>query len=253
MHDKSIKQLIDEGALFVCNHSGGKDSQAMYLKLLEIVPADQILVVHADLGRVEWDDLQSHIKGTILEEHELHVCQAIYKDGSTKDLISYTKDRGKWPSPGQRWCTSDLKRGPIEKVTRAYMKEHGYTQVVNCMGIRAQESPGRAKQVAFRPNNRLTLNSGARVAWDWLPIFEMLEDEVFETIAAAGQKPHYVYELGMSRLSCCFCIMASKKDLTIAATLRPNLYREYVELERDLGFTLQAGKTLEETTGITLG
>ena len=54
----------------------------------------------------------------------------------------------------------------------------------------------------------------------------------------------------MSRLSCCFCIYGSKADLTTAATLNPKLYATYVELEKRIDFTLQYGKTLEQTTGI---
>lgn len=41
-------------SLFVINHSVGKDSQAMMIKLLEFVPKEQILVVHASLGFMEW-------------------------------------------------------------------------------------------------------------------------------------------------------------------------------------------------------
>lgn len=33
-----IQSLIDAGALFVSNHSGGKDSQAMLIKLLDVIP-----------------------------------------------------------------------------------------------------------------------------------------------------------------------------------------------------------------------
>ncbi len=46
--------------LVVANHSGGKDSQAMLIKLLEVVPREQLLVVHASLGAVEWPDAQAH-------------------------------------------------------------------------------------------------------------------------------------------------------------------------------------------------
>ena len=51
----TIDDLIRAGALFVANHSGGKDSQAMLIKLLERVPARQLLVVHASLGEAEWE------------------------------------------------------------------------------------------------------------------------------------------------------------------------------------------------------
>ena len=51
-----IADLAARKALFVINHSGGKDSQAMMIKLLESgIPASQMIVVHASLGEMEWD------------------------------------------------------------------------------------------------------------------------------------------------------------------------------------------------------
>ena len=49
---KEISDLIRTDALFVSNHSGGKDSQAMLIKLLDVIPARQLVVVHASLGAV---------------------------------------------------------------------------------------------------------------------------------------------------------------------------------------------------------
>lgn len=106
---QQVRELIARGALFVINHSGGKDSQAMYLRLREIVPADQLVLVHADLGRVEWAGAVAHIKATTSGE-PLHICRA------RRDLLQMVAERGMFPSPEQRQCTSDLKRGPIEKV-----------------------------------------------------------------------------------------------------------------------------------------
>ena len=72
-------------------------------------------------------------------------------------------------------------------------------------------------------------------------------------IEDAGQEPHWAYKAGMGRLSCCFCIMATKKDLTIAAKLQPALYRKYVELERRIDHTLSpTRKPLTEITGIEI-
>src|SRR4051812_3198395 len=50
----AISELIARGSLFVVNHSGGKDSQAMLIRLLAIIPRGQLVVVHAALGDVEW-------------------------------------------------------------------------------------------------------------------------------------------------------------------------------------------------------
>lgn len=248
----SIAALIASGALFVVNHSGGKDSQAMYLRLRDIVPAAQLVIVHADLGEVEWGGALEHIQATTRGE-PVHVCRA------RRGLLQMIEERGKFPSPQLRQCTSDLKRGPIERTIRGLVAARraagvdGAHIVVNCMGMRADESSSRAKLTTFKLNAG---NSKAGREWyDWLPIHDLTTAEVFGRIAAAGQEPHAVYALGMTRFSCCFCVMASEHDLRTAAQLNPTLYRRYVDLERTTGQVMLMPKkgvrrTLEEVTGI---
>jgi 3'-phosphoadenosine 5'-phosphosulfate sulfotransferase (PAPS reductase)/FAD synthetase len=149
-------------------------------------------------------------------------------------------DAPSWPSAANRQCTSDLKRGPIEREIRRYMKAKGLTKIVNCMGLRAEESHSRAKLVAFRRNDR---NSIAGRDWyDWLPVHTMLTTEVFAQIAAAGQKPHWAYAAGNERLSCVFYIMASGRDLANGAKHNPGLYAKYLELEERTGYTMHMSR-----------
>lgn len=251
---EQIINLIARGALFVINHSGGKDSQAMYLMLRDIVPAAQRVIVHANLGEVEWPDAVDHINATTAGE-PLHVCR------SRRGLLQMIEERGMFPSPKLRQCTSDLKRGPIERTVRAITRERkavdveAWGLVVNCMGMRAEESPGRSKLTPFKRHEG---NSKAGREWyDWLPIHDLTTAEVFERIAVAGQAPHWVYAAGMSRFSCCFCIMSNKADLITAARLNPGLYRRYVELERSTGQVMMMPSkskgrlTLEQITGVS--
>ena len=57
----------------------------------------------------------------------------------------------------------------------------------------------------------------------------------------------------MSRLSCSFCILASRADLRRAAELRPDLYRTYAALERRIGHTLSpTRRPLPDVTGVPL-
>lgn len=251
MKNKKIIELNNRGALFVVNHSGGKDSQAMLIKVREIVPADRILVVHATLPGVEWEGTEEHVYETS-QGLDVITVQA------GKTFLEMVERRGMWPSPQYRQCTSDLKRGPIEKGIRGYLKANPQFNglVVNCMGLRAEESSSRAKAVTFKLNKR---NSKAGREWyDWLPIHNMLIGDVFRTIADADQLPHWAYVAGMSRLSCCFCIMSSRQDLITAAKLNPGLYREYVALEKKIDHTFlmprkgQAPQGLESITGITV-
>jgi DNA sulfur modification protein DndC len=267
-----VINLIAHGALFVVNHSGGKDSQAMYLWLRQYVPAAQLVIVHADLGPVEWAGSVEHIKATTAGE-PLYVCRA------RRTLLQMIEERGMFPSPQQRQCTSDLKRGPIERTIRAILKDNlqfgGY--VVNCMGMRAEESTTRAKLEPFKhwpyknakgkPTGKSIQARGKRPGrewYDWLPVHSWSESQVFDKIAAEGQKPHIVYQLGMRRFSCVFCIYATDEDLTTAATLvttrpelanDPNVYRNYTGLERSTGQVMMMPKngvrrSLEQITGV---
>ena len=117
------------------------------------------------------------------------------------------------------------------------------------MGMRAEESPARSKLTPWRRNDR---NSRAGREWfDWLPIHGLTTPDVFRVIREAGQSPHWAYAAGMSRLSCVFCILASRADLRRAAELRPNRYREYCALETRIGHTLSPTRVpLPELTGV---
>lgn len=239
-----IADLIARGALFVHNHSGGKDSQASFLHLQAIAPATQLIVVHAHLADVEWEGSEDHIRATIGDTPLI-----VAEPAST--FFQIVDRRGMFPSPSNRQCTSDLKRGPIEREIRRFLATHPEFGglVVNCMGMRAQESPGRSKLVPFKRHDR---NSVAGREWyDWLPIHDWSEGEVFAAIAEAGQEPFWTYAAGMRRKSCAFCIMACDSDLTLAAQLRPELYARYVAKERELGFTLSMSRrTLPQITGV---
>ena len=59
----------------------------------------------------------------------------------------------------------------------------------------------------------------------------------FMVSPAAGQKPHPVYALGMTRLSCKICIMSSQKDLETAARIDPAFLARMTALEREIGHT----------------
>lgn len=225
-----IKSLNDQGAIFIVNHSGGKDSQAMYLFLKEFIPIERLVVIHADLPEVDWDGIEDHIMHTIKIGTYFEVVRA------KKTFFEMVEHRKMWPSADCRQCTSDLKRGPIEKAIRHYLKKVEKNIIVNCMGIRAEESASRAKAQTFKFDKR---NSRAgRIWYNWLPIHAWTEQQVFYEIKNKHtQKPHWAYGKGMSRLSCCFCIMASKADLKTAATLKPDLYRKYCEMEKKIDHT----------------
>ncbi len=237
-----IHDLIANGALFVANHSGGKDSDAMLIRLTQIVPADQLIVVHASLGRLEWPQALEHAEAAACR-YALHFMVA----RAGKTLFDMVERRFEtrpsvpsWPSSQHRQCTSDLKRGPIEREVRHYAKANGFKTIVNCLGLRAEESPARSKKQVFRFNER---PSNSVLTWfEWLPIHDYSTDRVFGTIEADGWHPHYAYALGNERLSCVFCIMGSRNDLKNGAQHHPELLAEYDALEKRTGYTMHTNR-----------
>ena len=241
------RETIGADGLVAVNSSGGKDSQAMTILLSCIVPWEQRLVVHAPLGEVESPDTIKHIESTLPNDVPLILAPVT----SGKSLLDSIEQRGRFPSPSVRWCTNSLKRGPIERELRRHLKAHPQFggRLVNAMGMRAEESAARARKLPWKRSDR---NSRAGRSWfDWLPIFGLTEAQVFDVIRDAGQSPHSAYGMGMSRLSCVFCIMASRADLRTAARLQPALYRRYVRLEERIGHTLSpSGTPLPALTGV---
>lgn len=234
-----VPVLTDYDVILV-NTSAGKDSQAM-LDLVCRLAAEagilgRVVAVHADLGRVEWPGTPE-----LAEAHADHYGVRFIKVARPQgDLLDHIEQRGMFPSSTTRYCTSDHKRGQIRKVMTLLADEHrairgpqARVRVLNCMGFRREESPARRKKQPFMPEG--PASNGRRQVDEWLPILEWQVDEVWAAIHASGVPYHPAYDAGMPRLSCCFCVLASRGALVRAAQLMPELAAEYAAVEDRIG------------------
>ena len=127
-----------ERVALVISVSGGKDSTRMLGYLRSRFPHIPTYCVTADKGlehvrpvpAVEWSRQIATRFGI-----ELHVVR-----NPNKTYLEMVGARGKFPSPQFRQCTSDLKRGPIQK----FVRRLPHQVLINCMGMRAQQSAQRA-------------------------------------------------------------------------------------------------------------
>jgi 3'-phosphoadenosine 5'-phosphosulfate sulfotransferase (PAPS reductase)/FAD synthetase len=78
-------------------------------------------------------------------------------------------------------------------------------------------------------------SNGRRWVDDWLPLHAWTLEQVWDRVRASGVPYHRAYDLGMPRLSCCFCIFSPRSALLLAGKHNPGLLAEYVELERRIG------------------
>lgn len=243
---------LREFDLVVLNTSAGKDSQVTIDVVVEAARAqgleDRLVAVHADLGRVEWAGTRE------LAQEQAEAYGVRFEIAPTRpqgDLLDQIEARGMFPDSARRYCTSDHKRDQIAKVIRrlveAWREETGEERpcrVLNAMGIRAEESPARAKKAPYQADRRLSTK--AREVWTWFPIFDWTEDQVWERIRRSGVPHHEAYDLGMSRLSCVFCVFASKADLEIAARHNRELLADYARVERAIGHDFRKGAPISD-------
>lgn len=233
--------------VILVNSSAGKDSQAMLDYVIELADAagvrDRVVVVHCDLGEVEW-----HGTRELAEEHAAHygVRFEIVRRG--QGLLDQVAARGMWPDNKNRYCTSDHKRdqvAPLMTRLARELREAGLARpvrILNCQGIRAEESPEREKKTPFQVDRRAT--NGRKHVDLWYPIFAWSLATVWARCLQAGTRHHYAYDLGMSRLSCCFCIFAPKHALELAGRHNPALLDRYVAVEAAIGHTFRKDLTL---------
>ncbi len=186
----AVKQFIAENAEQIAlvvrvRVSGGKDSTRMLGFLRAQFPAIPTYCVMADTGfehvrpvpAVDWSRQMAARFGL-----ELHVVR-----NPNKTYLEMVRRRGKFPSAQFRQCTSDLKRGPIQK----FIRQLPHRVVIHCMGMRAQESPQRARQQSWVRDE--SLSKAGRTVYNWLPIFAETTDQVLEWHWRNGVPLHPVY------------------------------------------------------------
>jgi 3'-phosphoadenosine 5'-phosphosulfate sulfotransferase (PAPS reductase)/FAD synthetase len=237
-------QLLRAGAALVLSVSGGKDSDAMCHHLLEHRQTEgwsgEVVMIHADLGtRVEWQQTPDYVQNLAQRKGvPLHVVRWTHGDLIDRIWQRYYKDPSRpcWPSAQMRYCTADLKRGPISRELRRLFPSG---TVICAMGLRAQESQTRARRPTFSRRTDTSAPTKGRFVYDWLPIHDWTETAVWDCIRRHGDIHHEAYSLGNHRLSCALCVLASLNDLINGAVHNPDTYREYCQIEAVTGYSFR--------------
>lgn len=232
--------------VILVNSSAGKDSQAMLDYLVELADLeglrDRMVVVHCDLGRVEWEGTRE-----LAETQTAHYGIRFEVVARDRDLLHQIEfERKKFPDSARRYCTSDQKTSQVAKlITRLGVEGRHLgrpVRILNCLGMRGQESAARAK----KPVHSVERTSKNVHVDRWLPIHSWTEDQVWARIKESGVPSHPAYAAGMPRLSCCFCVLSSRSALTLAAQLNPTLAAEYVRIEISIGHRFRKDLSIAE-------
>lgn len=172
-----------------------------------------------------------------------------------KTYLEMVERRGKFPSASTRQCTSDLKRGPLETWIRRSVKSGLIREkyIIQCMGLRAAESPARAKKARLTKNH--ALSKAGRIVYNWLPIHRASLEDVLSWHKAndVPMHPVYVYAGGyLRRFSCRVCIFATKADIHAIYKNDREAFDKVAALEEKMGFTMRNGESLVQIVNTPL-
>jgi DNA sulfur modification protein DndC len=245
----AIRQLQQENGsklAFVVNHSGGKDSTRTLGFVRRRFPDSPTYAVMADTG-FEHKKPISAVQFTRERCAEFGLELTVVRN-PRRTYLEMVEQRGKFPSAQYRQCTSDLKRGPIEK----YIRSLPHPFIVNCMGIRAEESNARARLSPLELNRSLTTRT--RTVYNWFPIFDQTLGQVlaWHWVNAIRLHPVYVPEYHkdgttggyLRRFSCRVCIFSIDADLRAIHERDREAFDAVSKLETKIGFTMRPGASL---------
>ena len=217
--------------LFVCSLSGGKDSTAMLLRLLEEkLPVDMILF--CDTG-LEFPDMYTHIDKLekyigrpitrIKAEHsfDYYFSEAPIKRGNPEKfraLFGQDYNGYGWMGPKMRWCTNRLKDQPREQFLRNLREKYDIRQYV---GIAADE-----QYRLERKNNQRSECIHPLVEWN------MTEADCLQYCKERSFDWNGLYDR-FNRVSCWLCPLQSLSELRKLWEFYPDLWaklRHYDEM-----------------------
>lgn len=257
--DPAVDQCLAVGDPVAIGVSGGKDSAATVLALAEyldkIAHTGSRVLIHSDLGVVEWPEsiewchklaektgyeliVVRRSKGDMMDRWE----QRWHDNVLRYETLSCVQIILPWSTPGMRFCTSEMKVGPI---CRELIKRFPGNTILSVSGIRRDESSGRKNAPISKPQPKLKSSSRGTSGIDWHPIADWTLQDVFAIHKRFNFPLHPAYtRWGSSRVSCMQCIMQSEADADAVSGNPAShaVHRRIVDLEIRSTFAFQGNR-----------
>lgn len=260
--DASADRL--RGRRVVTSISGGKDSAAMALWLLELgIEHERVFMdtgwehqttyeylrgpLTAKLGQIK--EIRATVDVTAAESQligeaiaDLPLVAQAFHDGSA--MVRMALKKGMFPAGKARWCTEYLKEEPVKRFLEPTIDAG--IEVVNAVGIRAAESELRATYEEWVELKWARLGAKSAHAkkrsllhYDcemWRPILRWGISDVVAIHERHGLRPNPLYLLpGIDRVGCGPCIRSRKGEIRTTADHFPGRIALLRELEVGVG------------------
>jgi 3'-phosphoadenosine 5'-phosphosulfate sulfotransferase (PAPS reductase)/FAD synthetase len=267
---------------FIVFFSGGKDSVACVLHLLDCGVEPQQIEIHhhlvdGDEGStlMDWPVTESYCRA-FAESFGVRYARSWRVGGFEREMLrentstapvsvpmedgvqsvsggerSPPNTRRRFPQVTadlqQRWCSSSLK---IEVGAR-YLNRNprfadGKRRLV-VTGERAEESKARATYATFelhrchRAGHRIT-----RRLDHWRPVHKWSEAQVWDILKRYGVRAHPVYDLGIGRASCAFCIFGGPQQWATLKEIDSERFDRIAGYERSFQITIHRSMSVNE-------
>ena len=227
--------------LHVVSLSGGKDSTAMLLRMIEEqMPID--IILFCDTG-LEFPDMYEHL-AKIEQNTGCHITRLIaqhsfeYMLTQHEVLVKHKKNAGQrnyrgygWPGPLNRWCTKELKTIPREKFLRALKEKY---DIIEYVGLAADEG-----YRLERKNNQQEHCRHPLIDWN------MTEADCLKYCYDSGYDWNGLYEY-YSRVSCWCCPLQPLSELRILYEHFPDLWNTLKEWDKKTWRDYKTGYSVQK-------
>lgn len=209
----------------VCNFSGGKDSTAMVLRMIELGEhIDE--VVCCDTYK-EFPAMYRHIEKVrkIIDEHGIKFTMLRSEKSFDWYMFERVKTKSKnagevgygWATPVMRWCTGHLKTKVVEDYFKQMRKQYN---VIQCNGIAFDEG-----YRLERKSNQTQDKKYPLVEWKWT------EADCLRYCKEKGFDWEGLYDI-FDRVSCWCCPLQPLEELRHLRKHYPDLWEELHDMDR---------------------
>jgi 3'-phosphoadenosine 5'-phosphosulfate sulfotransferase (PAPS reductase)/FAD synthetase len=272
-----LTQYVEYIVLF----SGGKDSIACVLQLLELGVDPSKIEVHHHLvdGKegsrlMDWPVTASYCK-KFAQAFGLRYVETWRQGGFEREMLRDTTatapimipdengvhqpiggngpvgTRRKFPQVSMdlqtRWCSGYLKVDVGARYFNNVARFADGQKRLVLSGERAEESAARAKYQVFEPH--ICAREGKRVVRQldhWRAVHSWSEAEVWAIIERFGVNPHPSYKIGFSRCSCSACVFINNDSWATLQFIAPKQVSLIGDYEKKFGFTIHRELSVEQ-------
>lgn len=258
---------------YIVSFSGGKDSTATFLYLLDNgVPLEKIELWHQEIdGRdrnfFDWKITPAYCR-SFAETFGVKIYFQWKEGGFYREMMKENvltapnfyelpdgnighsggtrgkpRTRLRFPQAvanlRTRWCSSYLKIDVCSAAIINQIRFQGKKTLI-LSGERGEESPQRAKYAIWEPDRADRRNGKCHRHVDhFRPIRDWKEAQVWEIIKRYRIRVHPCYYMGWSRCSCLFCVFGNKHQFASAASINPEGIQEIAALEKQFKCTIK--------------